>query len=614
MSGLVRLFWEQYNPPVDPTVSFAGKTVILTGATSGLGFEAAIKLLNLGVDALIIGSRSLEKGHATQRELEKRTARQGVIQVWELDMNSFESVKSFANRAQTEIKQLDIALLNAGLWNREYTTSPEGWEETIQVNSLSTSLLALLLLPKLRASSSDTEPAHLTVVSSQLFARVKATSLRTEKPLLQHLNNPQQFVGPKQYGISKLLLEYVFKTVASLIRNENGTVPVIVNTVSPGLCSSSLGRQYNRFYERWGAWLFSKLFARTPEQGSRSLISATYQGVESHGRCWRGGEYLDESIALTMGTEGTEFRAQAWKEILEVLQEQSDDISGIFVAQMLGAMQTGSSHHHNHRPSRSSSNPPPGGVPNRVPVSSAHVNKPLPTPVGNHPQRTHPLHPSPPPQNYGFGPRPTQPMHNRPPPMSRPPRSPNQAPLSVPDNDPQQLFPLFRAANSSHSGSLTEMELGSALVNGDYTTFHPKTVKLMIRMFDRNSSGTISFDEFQSLWRFLAAWRELFDRFDVDRSGRISLQEFENALIAFGYRLSPPFVSVLFTAFESKGRQMNGHPKGPGMQGMSFDLFVQACISLRRMTDVFKRYDDDRDGYITVSFEEFLAEWLQLME
>lgn len=151
------------------------------------------------------------------------------------------------------------------------------------------------------------------------------------------------------------------------------------------------------------------------------------------------------------------------------------------------------------------------------------------------------------------------------------------------------------------------MELGSALVNGDYTSFHPRTVKMMIRMFDRNSSGTISFDEFVSLWRYLAAWRELFDRFDVDRSGRISLQEFENALTAFGYRLSQPFVTVLFTTFEAKGRQMNGPPKGPPSTGMSFDLFVQACISLRRMTDAFKRYDDDRDGYITVSFEEFLT-------
>lgn len=40
---------------------------------------------------------------------------------------------------------------------------------------------------------------------------------------------------------------------------------------------------------------------------------------------------------------------------------------------------------------------------------------------------------------------------------------------------------------------------------------------------------------------------------------------------------------------------------------MSFDLFVQSCIILKRMTDIFKRYDDDRDGYITLSFEEFLT-------
>lgn len=46
---------------------------------------------------------------------------------------------------------------------------------------------------------------------------------------------------------------------------------------------------------------------------------------------------------------------------------------------------------------------------------------------------------------------------------------------------------------------------------------------------------------------------------------------------------------------------------------MSFDLFVQSCIILKRMTDVFKKYDDDRDGYITLSFEEFLTgEFLDL--
>lgn len=295
MAGFYRLLRAQYVPPTDPKgISFAGKIVLLTGATSGLGYEAAIKFLNLGVDSLIIGSRSLQRGKATKERLERQTQRPGVIQVWELEMGSFASVKSFASRVEAEVDRLDVALLNAGLWNREYIRSSEGWEETIQVNALSTALLALLLLPKLRrSSSSEFGPAHLSIVSSQQFTRVKADSLRTDGPLLEHLNASTNFNGPKQYGISKLLVEYVAKNLAERTRNDDGTLQVIVNTVSPGFCVSSLGRQYNRFYERWAVWLVYKLFARTTEHGSRSLVSATYQGAESHGKCWRSDGYLE---------------------------------------------------------------------------------------------------------------------------------------------------------------------------------------------------------------------------------------------------------------------------------------------------------------------------------
>lgn len=122
----------------------------------------------------------------------------------------------------------------------------------------------------------------------------------------------------------------------------------------------------------------------------------------------------------------------------------------------------------------------------------------------------------------------------------------------------------------------------------------------MIRMFDTDKSGTINFDEFCGLWGFLSAWRGLFDRFDVDRSGNISLREFEDALVAFGYRLSPQFVQLLFSTF-AKSRSRGRGDEQEREKVLSFDLFVQACISLKRMTDVFKKYDSDRDGYITLS-------------
>lgn len=128
-------------------------------------------------------------------------------------------------------------------------------------------------------------------------------------------------------------------------------------------------------------------------------------------------------------------------------------------------------------------------------------------------------------------------------------------------------------------------------------------------MFDVDRSGTISFDEFwlvsvrcspvdkhsnrwirSGLWGFLGEWRKLFDRFDVDRSGGISLDEFRDALVAFGYRVSDEYVRLLFSTYDTRQRGV-----------LSFDLFVQSCISLKRMTDVFKKYDQDRDGYITLS-------------
>ncbi|KAL1643258.1 hypothetical protein SLS58_004929 [Diplodia intermedia] len=196
---------------------------------------------------------------------------------------------------------------------------------------------------------------------------------------------------------------------------------------------------------------------------------------------------------------------------------------------------------------------------------------------------------SPPPQNYGAAPAPNSFNHGRPQlsPSARPPPTP--APPRDP-NDRDALWRLFAAVDKNRSGQLSERELGSALVNGDWTTFDSHTVRMMIRMFDTDRSGTINFEEFCGLWAFLAAWRQLFDRFDTDRSGAISFNEFADALVAFGYRLSPQFVTILFRTYDRRNQNAIG-----------FDLFVQACISLKRMTDVFKKYDEDRDGYITLS-------------
>ncbi|KAI0404366.1 EF-hand [Xylaria palmicola] len=237
--------------------------------------------------------------------------------------------------------------------------------------------------------------------------------------------------------------------------------------------------------------------------------------------------------------------------------------------------------------------PPPVPAPSRHDTYPARRHDSSHRVQGHHDSMSHSM--SPPPQASGQRPS----THNRPPASNRPPPSPVPQDGGV---DPG-LLPLFRAVDKDGTGQLSERELSAALVNGDWTAFDPQTVRMMIRMFDSDRSGTIGFDEFCGLWSFLASWRTLFDRFDVDRSGNISLDEFSNALVAFRYRLSPGFVELLFHTYDKRGEGV-----------MSFDLFVQACISLKRMTDVFKKYDDDRDGYITLGFEDFLVEILKQLK
>ncbi|GAB0137696.1 hypothetical protein EsDP_00005952 [Epichloe bromicola] len=257
----------------------------------------------------------------------------------------------------------------------------------------------------------------------------------------------------------------------------------------------------------------------------------------------------------------------------------------------------------------------PGSVPPQTHQQSRYETKPPPAaprdnqtpahPQPNHSQTFRSASGGPPPGHH--------PAQSRPPPQHQhaassrnagPPPSPapDSGSASGSGSDPT-LLPLFRAVDKDGTGQLSERELSAALVNGDWTAFDIQTVRMMIRMFDSDRNGTINFDEFCGLWSFLASWRTLFDRFDVDRSGNISLQEFTDALIAFRYRLSPQFVELLFRTYDKRNEGV-----------MSFDLFVQSCISLKRMTDVFKKYDDDRDGFITLSFEDFLSEILKQLK
>ena len=161
MAELIRIIRNKWiTPPKPTTESYSGRIVIVTGATAGLGKEAAYKFAALGASKVIIAARDLKKGASTKDELAKRLGRDDQLEVWELDMMSYDSVVAFAQLAQG-LEHVDIAILNAGTHRSKYHTTDKGWEEDLQT---------LVELVSRKVSTATTiEPLESRPVSERIF-------------------------------------------------------------------------------------------------------------------------------------------------------------------------------------------------------------------------------------------------------------------------------------------------------------------------------------------------------------------------------------------------------------------------------------------------------------
>lgn len=114
-SKLLAFLSNKWRVPKDTRPSFSGQTVVVTGSNVGIGFEAAVKFVALGAAKVILGVRTVSKGERAAEQIEARTGRKGVTEVWQVDMLDYASVKAFASRATNELDDLDVAVLNAGV-------------------------------------------------------------------------------------------------------------------------------------------------------------------------------------------------------------------------------------------------------------------------------------------------------------------------------------------------------------------------------------------------------------------------------------------------------------------------------------------------------------------
>jgi len=157
---------------------------------------------------------------------------------------------------------------------------------------------------------------------------------------------------------------------------------------------------------------------------------------------------------------------------------------------------------------------------------------------------------------------------------------------------PQELQVMqqwFQSVDQDRSGTISAQELAGVLFNGKPIGL-PVALKL-IRVFDKDNSGSIEFREYASLHKFMQNMQNAFFAADRDRSGFIDANEMQQAIGGAGFQLSQPTLQAISTKFSVPGR------------GVDFPNYLFLCAHLAQMRAIFEWNDTDKDGRITLTFD-----------
>ncbi|KAG6365899.1 hypothetical protein INS49_000075 [Diaporthe citri] len=307
-------------PPTPAGTSEAGKTIIVTGGNTGLGYEAARQFLTLGASRVILACRSISRGKEAVSALKadpevQKANPSATVEVFELDLDDYQSGLRFTERVKKEVKELDILLNNGGMVAMKYERSKSGHERIMQVNCYTHILICLELFPLLRSTAAARgSPARVTFVGSGLHINGHTLS---KKPIwggesvLGHLDDEQIFDKMSRYADSKL-------AVAAYVRRLGAVAPteVTVNHLCPGLVQTGLDKHLP-FFLKPIMWTYRKTSGRTVQEGARTLIHAcavagpdTNGKFLQHNKIQAGAPFLDEPA-------GHEFTDKLWTETVE---------------------------------------------------------------------------------------------------------------------------------------------------------------------------------------------------------------------------------------------------------------------------------------------------------
>jgi NAD(P)-dependent dehydrogenase (short-subunit alcohol dehydrogenase family) len=234
------------------STKMAGKTVLVTGGSTGIGRATALGLARMGARVAITG-RDHERSEDAAREI--RAAGGGQVDVFVADLSSQSEVRRLAGEVLQRLPRIHVLVNNVGgYWNTRHVTA-DGLEHTFALNHLAPFLLTNLLLDRLKQSA----PARVVVVSShaQAMGQIDFDDLQGER----------SYSGSKAYNQSKLASVMFTYELARRLRGAS----VTVNALHPGVVSTSFGAADPAGVQRLIV-PFMRPFMKAPAQGAATSI------------------------------------------------------------------------------------------------------------------------------------------------------------------------------------------------------------------------------------------------------------------------------------------------------------------------------------------------------
>jgi len=232
-----------------------GKTILITGANSGIGKAAATEIARRGAH-VVLTARDRARGEAARDDIRRASGNEAV----ELLLGDFavlDDVRRLAAEADQRLPRIDVLINNAGLMLTERGETNDGYETTFQVNHLAPFLLTSLLYPKLAASA----PARVVTVASGAHKRGGALDF-------DDLQSKGSYVPFSVYGRSKLANILFTRELARRVAGSG----VTANCMHPGVVATGFAADGDTSGVFPVLMRIARPFMLTPEKGAETIV------------------------------------------------------------------------------------------------------------------------------------------------------------------------------------------------------------------------------------------------------------------------------------------------------------------------------------------------------